>query len=78
MEIVSALDGTSQTDNKIVLPVLKTDNAGHVVGYSTNTFYIPHNFKSITVVSDDTDTDSTQVNGTLIADNIVDTWTFAR
>lgn len=77
VEIVSALDGTSQTDNKIVLPVLKTDNAGHVVGYSTNTFYIPHNFKSITVVSDDTDTDSTQVNGTLIADNIVDTWTFA-
>ena len=77
VEIVSALDGTSQTDNKIVLPVLKTDNAGHVIGYSTNTFYIPHNFKSITVVSDDSDVDSTQTNGTLVADNIVDTWTFA-
>ena len=77
VEIVSALDGTSQTDNKIVLPVLKTDNAGHVIGYSTNTFYIPHNFKSITVVSDDSDVDSTQINGTLVADNIVDTWTFA-
>ena len=77
VEIVSALDGTSQTDNKIVLPVLKTDNAGHIIGYSTNTFYIPHNFKSITVVSDDSDVDSTQTNGTLVADNIVDTWTFA-
>lgn len=77
VEIVSALNGTNQTDNKIVLPVLKTDNAGHIIGYSTNTFYIPHNFKSIAVDSDDSDVDSTQTIGTLVADNIVDTWTFA-
>lgn len=79
VEIVSALDGTSQTDNKIVLPVLETDNAGHIIGYSTNTFYIPHNFKSIVVESEnsDSDADSTQVNGTLVADNIVDSWKIA-
>lgn len=78
VSIVSALDGTSQTDNKIILPVLKTDNAGHIIGYSTNTFYIPHNFKSITVTTDsDADVDSTQTNGTIIADNIADTWTIA-
>jgi hypothetical protein len=59
VDIASALDGTSQIDNKIILPVLKTDNAGHVIGYSTNTFYIPHNFKSIVVTEDKSDTDST-------------------
>ena len=77
VEIASALDGTSQTDNKIILPVLETDNAGHVIGYSTNTFYIPHNFKSIVVTDNHSDTDSTQTNDTLTADNIVDTWTIA-
>ena len=78
VSIATALDGTEQTDNKIVLPVLKTDNAGHVIDHSTNTFYIPHTFKSIVVTTDnDTDTDSTQTNGTLIADHIVDSWTIA-
>ena len=76
--IATALDGTAQTDNSIVLPFLKTDNAGHVVGYSTNKFYIPHTFKTITVTTDnDTDVDSVQTNGNIVADNIVDTWTIA-
>lgn len=81
VEIASALDGSTdqkQKDNKIVLPVLKTDNAGHVIGYSTNTFYIPHNFKSIIVQTDnDIDINSTQADGTLTAGNITDTWTIA-
>lgn len=75
--IAQALDGSVQTDNSIVLPFLKTDNAGHIIGYSTNTFYIPHNFKSIIVESNDSDIDSAQVNGTLTAGNIIDSWKIA-
>jgi hypothetical protein len=40
--------------------MVKTDNAGHIIGYDTDTLYIPHNFKSIEVTTDnDTDIDST-------------------
>ena len=78
VEIPSAIDGTSQKDNLFTFPMVKTDNAGHVIGYSTNTLYIPHNFKSIEVTTDnDTDINSTQINDTLVADSIIDTWTIA-
>lgn len=78
VEISSAIDGTNQKDNLFTFPMVKTDNAGHVIGYSTDTLYIPHNFKSIAVATDNNaDIDSTQTNGTLVADNIIDTWTIA-
>lgn len=78
VEISSAIDGTNQKDNLFTFPMVKTDNAGHIIGYSTDTLYIPHNFKSIEVTTDNNaDIDSTQTNGTLVADNIIDTWTIA-
>lgn len=81
VKIASALDGTSQDDNEIIFPTLKTDNAGHVIGYQTNTFYIPHTFKNIHLLAQSTD-DSTAVAASdalvkMDADSIVDTFTFA-
>lgn len=74
---VPALE-TVQTDNEIIIPAFEIDNAGHVVVNTTTSFYIPHNFKSIAVVTDgDVDKDSEQKDDTIVADNIVDTWTLA-
>ena len=80
VDIASALDGTSQKDNKIIFPTLKTDNAGHIIGYQTNTFYIPHTFKHIHLLAQSTDsTDVTASNEKveMDAENLVDTFTFA-
>ena len=77
VEIDDAL-ATIQTDNSVIIPLLKTDNAGHVIGYDTKQFYIPHTFKKIVVTTDnDADINSIQTNGEIEADNIVDTLTFA-
>jgi hypothetical protein len=78
--IASALDGSVQTDNSIVLPFLKTDNAGHIIGYSTNKFYIPHTFKTVKVAAQSTVStavDPSTSEGNLVAENIVDTLTIA-
>lgn len=78
--IATALDGTSQEDNKIIFPTLKTDNAGHIIGYQDNTFYIPHTFKNIHLLAQSTAKTSVAASDTKVemdADNIVDTFTFA-
>ena len=80
VEIVSALDGTSQKDNEITFPTLKTDNAGHIIGYQDNTFYIPHTFKNIHLLAQSTASTAVAASDTKVemdAENIVDTFTFA-
>ncbi len=34
---------------KYTFPIIKTDNAGHVISYTTDDVYIPYNFRNITL-----------------------------
>ena len=80
VKIVPALDGTTQKDNEIIFPTLKTDNAGHIIGYQDNTFYIPHTFKNIHLLAQSTAKTAVAASDTTVemdAENIVDTFTFA-
>ena len=74
-----ATDGMKKTGNgnSFTIPTFKTDNAGHIVESGSTTYYIPHTFKTISVIGDDATTDSIQTNGSVAADDIVDTLTIA-
>lgn len=86
IDIAPALKGTEtaqedtsviQKDNIFTFPMVKTDNAGHVVDYELNSIYIPHTFQSITVDTQDessSNSNSVQTNGTIRADHIIDDW----
>jgi hypothetical protein len=43
------IDGseTSTTDCQFTFPMVKTDNAGHVIGFSTKNIYIPYTYRNI-------------------------------
>lgn len=74
------IDGsaTSTTDCKITLPLVKTDNAGHVIGYSTKDIYIPYNYRNISLNEQSQAEDNITVShGTQSADSTTDTFTFA-
>lgn len=76
--ITQGLDEITQSDNVVILPLAQTDNAGHITGYTTKKFCIPHNFKFIKIVTDnDVDVDSQQNEAILIPDSTTDAWTFA-
>lgn len=69
---------TSTTDCKITLPLVKTDNAGHVIGYSTKDIYIPYNYRNISLNEQSQVEDNITVShGTQSADSTTDTFTFA-
>lgn len=73
------IDGTKGTDCEFTIPLVETDHAGHVIGYSTKTIYVPYVYKNIALnqqseevansPSENTDTQSA------VATN--DTFTFA-
>lgn len=70
------IDGTIQQDCKYTFPVIKTDNAGHVISYTTDDIYIPYNFRNITLNAQSTaETEMTSNSGTQSADNTNDTFT---
>ena len=70
------IDGTIQKDCKYTFPIIKTDNAGHVVSYTTDDIYIPYNFRNITLNAQSTaETEMTSNSGTQSADNTNDTFT---
>ena len=74
------IDGstTSTTDCKITLPLVKTDNAGHVIGYSTKDIYIPYNYRNISLNEQSQAEDNITVSyGEQSADSTTDTFTFA-
>lgn len=66
---------SDQNDNRLTIPYLTVDNAGHVVELGTKNFNIPHGFKKIktTIIEDTVDGDSSDTPGTSIAESISDT-----
>lgn len=80
VSIATALDGTRQTDNAFTFPMVKTDNAGHVIGYNTDTIYIPHVFKTIAIAAQSTSSAAVTPSSeaaNIEAENIIDTFTIA-
>ena len=67
---------TVQTDNELIIPWIKTDNAGHVIETGTYSYYVPHTFQNIAIATDsDATNEAESKSGTSTADNIVDTYT---
>lgn len=70
------IDGTIQKDCKYTFPIIQTDNAGHVVSYTTDDIYIPYNFRNIKLNAQSVaETQMTSNEGTQSADNTNDTFT---
>ena len=67
---------TVQTDNELIIPWIKTDNAGHVIDTGTYSYYVPHTFKTIEIAKDNEGTaELTSQEGSSVADTITDTYT---
>ena len=67
---------TVQTDNELIIPWIKTDNAGHVIATGTYSYYVPHTFKTIEIAKDDEGTaELSSQAGSSVADTITDTYT---
>ena len=74
------IDGseTSTTDCQFTFPMVKTDNAGHVIGFSTKNIYIPYTYRNINLdTQSNAETDITVSNGVQSADSTTDTFTLA-
>jgi hypothetical protein len=78
------IDGHDQKDCEFTFPVLETDNAGHVIGYTTKTLYIPYNYRNIALTAQSTkDQEDIELavdsdgSGTEEAGTTSDTFTFA-
>ena len=78
IEIDENIDGKKQEDCPFKFPVLKTDNAGHVIGYTTETLYIPYNYRNIALAeqSIENEADIEPAYTTQEADASNDTFTF--
>ena len=67
---------TVQTDNELIIPWIKTDNAGHVIETGTYSYYVPHTFKTIKIAKDDEGTaELSSQEGSSVADTITDIYT---
>lgn len=76
IDINSNIDGTIQKDCKYTFPIIQTDNAGHVISYTTDDIYIPYNFRNIKLNAQSVaETQMTSNEGTQSADNTNDTFT---
>lgn len=65
-------------DCPITLPFVITDNAGHITGYDTKTFYVPHNFRNIALtVQSISESEMTTSAGIMKPESVNDTFTFA-
>ena len=52
VKIDDDLDGSNGADDCLfTIPLVKTDNAGHVIGYSTKTIYVPYGYRNITLAA---------------------------
>ena len=68
-------DVSDQNDNRLTIPYLTVDNAGHVVELGTKNFNIPHGFKKIetTAIEVTDESNSSDKPGISIAESISDT-----
>ena len=64
-----------QNDNRLTIPYMTVDNAGHVVELGVKNYNIPHGFKKVstTTVEDSNEDSSSNQAGISIAENITDT-----
>lgn len=67
-------DVADRNDNRLTIPYITVDNAGHVVAAGTKNYNIPHGFKKITTsaVPDTNESPSHDKEGASIADNLAD------
>lgn len=77
--IVPSATGWAANGNELKIPQITFDEAGHITGYSTKSFYLPNYFKMVNVSgSSQVDTGSTGANNVSIdPDSIADTAIFA-
>lgn len=75
------IDGVSEhsaRDCVYTIPFVKTDNAGHIIGSSTKSIYIPYNYRNIVLSKQSTDETQMDVSdGKQEADITTDTFTFS-
>lgn len=66
-------------DNRLTIPYITVDNAGHVIAASTKNYNIPHGFKKVatTTIEDTNEEPSLDKAGISIAENISDTLNIA-
>ena len=76
-------ENADQNDNRLTIPIITVDNAGHIVAASTRNYNIPHGFKKVatTTVADNdeekSEASSVDQAGTAIAETITDTLNLA-
>jgi hypothetical protein len=67
-----------QDDNRLTIPYIVADNAGHIVELGTKNFNIPNTYKHITLTSQSTNENFIETNdGNLEADTLTDRLTFS-
>lgn len=55
-------EGVAQTDCIFTFPMLETDNAGHVIGYTVHSIYIPYNYRNINLSTQSTSQEAINLN----------------
>ena len=68
-------ENVDTNDNRLTIPYLTADNAGHIVELGTKNFNIPHGFKKVatTIIADTNESTSLDQAGISIAESIADT-----
>ena len=68
-------DLADKNDNRLTIPTITVDNAGHVIAAGTKNYNIPHGFKKVqtTIIADTIEVASTDQAGISIAENLSDT-----
>lgn len=68
-------DISDKNDNRLTIPTITVDNAGHIIAAGTKNYNIPHSFKKVqtTTIADTVEIASTDQAGISIAENLSDT-----
>ena len=68
-------DLADKNDNRLTIPTITVDNAGHIIAAGTKNYNIPHSFKKVqtTTTADTVEAASTDQAGISIAENLSDT-----
>ena len=72
-------DNADKNDNRLTIPYITVDNAGHIIAASTKNYNIPHTFKKIktSTIADTNESASLDQAGISIAESITDTLNIA-
>lgn len=74
-DLVYDSDVADKNDNRLTIPTITVDNAGHVIAAGTKNYNIPHGFKKVqtATIEDNVEVASTDQEGISIAENLTDT-----